>query len=201
MVLPPGERVTPPALHRTPRPGIDCRTMNLHPWQIRRATVEDRSGIRNLIRMAGIHTVDPSIKAPRKHTRSLIRLILSFLIRGGFEQDFTVAVDGNGSLIGCVRIKHHSGGVWELANLTVDRAWRRRGIATDLIHQVQREGPRPLWGTCPDSRVDFYKRFGAVEIENPRRMPPILRRRQWWYTRVSRLMKWPEDLVVMVLEE
>ncbi len=111
-----------------------------------------------------------------------------------------MAVSDNGSVIGCVRIKSRRKEIREVVSVVVDSRWHRRGIATALLRHVMREIPCPFWGTCPAVLVPFYEEFGAVEVTDPRRMPPFLRRRQRWFTLFLRLARRRGHLAVMVLD-
>jgi len=112
-----------------------------------------------------------------------------------------VAVSEAGSVIGCVRLKAHRGEIREVVSVAVDSKWQRQGVATALLHHVKGEVPRPLWGACPAGLVPFYEDFDAIEVTDPRRMPPFLRRRRRWFNFFLRLAGRKGQLAVMVLDE
>lgn len=86
---------------------------------------------------------------------------------------FILAKDEHGLVVGCVQLKVHKGGIFELASLAVEEEWRQRGIARDLITAICVEAPPGwLYLTCRSGLFSFYRKFGfegTVEIEMPSR--------------------------------
>ena len=106
----------------------------------RPAQASDETAIKALIRAVNINPI--GLKWPR----------------------FLVAIDENGTVIGCGQIKPHRGGSRELASLAVQKAWRRQGIAGAIIQQLLANESPPVWLTCMDRLVPFYEQFGFVEV-------------------------------------
>jgi GNAT superfamily N-acetyltransferase len=174
----------------------------------------DRDGIRALLRAGSIH-LDPlparnlrdrdagdltgtSARLPRF---SLYRTLSPLLRSGRDWWNCLVAVSDEGKVIGCVLIRSHRGGWYEVTSVTVDREWRRRGVATTLLSHILQESPRPLWGTCPEVLIPFYHRFGAVAVDQADLMPPFIRRRWRWFAFYMRLFRKRGSLAVMMLDD
>jgi len=146
-------------------------------FTIRPARAADQSGIKALIREAGINPL--GIHWPR----------------------FLVAVAGTETLIGCGQVKAHGDGSSELASLAVTRPWRRRGVAGGLIQALQDQHGAPLWLTCMDHLVPFYQPFGFRSIHSPQEMPPYFRRASRFFNLYLAFTSSPGRLAVMVWEE
>ena len=77
---------------------------------------------------------------------------------------FSVACNADGRIIGIGQLKHHRGGIVELASIAVERGYRKRGIASLIIRYLIRRESGDLWLTCRSTMVDFYIRYGFHEI-------------------------------------
>jgi N-acetylglutamate synthase-like GNAT family acetyltransferase len=112
---------------------------------------------------------------------------------------FTVAVDGNGTVLGCGQLKPHRGGIVELASIAVVPQHRGRGIARSIIEELSGRAPRPLYLTCRASLEPFYRKWGFVGLQTSE-MPPYYRR-LWKLVSVAHgLGMAPGNLSVMVLK-
>ena len=111
-----------------------------------------------------------------------------------------MAVSDEGVLIGCGQVRPHKGGIWEMASVAVDKAWRGKGLAIAGGKFIVNSSPRPLWGTCISTSMPFYQRFGAVEVVDPKQMPSFLRFRRRLANILFRLARKKEYLAVMVLD-
>ncbi|MEZ4594343.1 MAG: GNAT family N-acetyltransferase [Chloroflexota bacterium] len=115
---------------------------------------------------------------------------------------FLVAVDENGRLIGCGQIKPHRDGSRELASIAVQKAYRRQGIAGEIIQRLLAEEQPPVWLTCMDKLVPFYEQFGFVEVKNGdgRSLPLYFRLATLFFKPIQKLSRIPGTLAVMVWE-
>jgi len=71
-------------------------------------------------------------------------------------------------------------------------------VAPAGLRYILQNYPRPLWGTCLDNYVPLYKKYGAVEVNDPRRMPAYFRRRRWQFNLILRLLGRNKRLAVIV---
>lgn len=114
---------------------------------------------------------------------------------------FTVAVDGQDGVIGCVQLKRHAGGAVELASLVVRRDWRGRGVGRALIAAMKAESHGGLWLMCRPNLVSYYEKVGFQVVERSSCMGPYFRW-IWYFSRTAILlglgrfspaiMHWPE---------
>lgn len=89
---------------------------------------------------------------------------------------FTVAVDLEDTVIGCVQIKPHRDGSRELASLVVAPDWRHQGIGASLVSAVKAQSGETLWLMCRRPLATYYHRFGFDMVGDPSRMPPYFKR-------------------------
>ncbi len=177
--------------------------------RIRGAYPEDTQQIRQLIDSSSIHAAGMRKKhaaGAGKHTgparKPKLFQALSFLVKTRLHwQEFTVAVTGEGAVIGCCRVKLHRCGSREVSTLCIERSFRNGIVATRLTRFVFANSPRPLWGTCMDNLIAFQKRNGAEQVCDPRQMPPFLRRRQRLFNFFLRLAGKRSYLAVMVVKD
>jgi amino-acid N-acetyltransferase len=110
---------------------------------------------------------------------------------------FTLAVDERDQLIGCVQIKQHNDGSYELASLVVLPAWRGQGVARALIEYLLASHPGELYLTCRSSLEPFYQKFGfrAVDLDE---MTPYFRRIWRIFKVIKSLVRLPDRLSVML---
>ena len=86
---------------------------------------------------------------------------------------FVVAEDDVGGIIGCGRLKPYRGFV-ELASLAIGEEWRGQGVGRAIVARMLEERQGRVYLMCEDNRLDFFGQFGfAVLPEN--RMPAGLR--------------------------
>lgn len=113
---------------------------------------------------------------------------------------FLVAVADNGELIGCGQIKSHRDGSRELASIAVQKAYRRQGIAAEIIHRLLADEPPPVWLTCMDRLVPFYEQFGFVEVKESdgRSLPRTFRFIRTIFKPIQKLSRIPGYLAIMV---
>jgi N-acetylglutamate synthase-like GNAT family acetyltransferase len=100
---------------------------------------------------------------------------------------FTVGVDDEDCILGCIQLKPHNDGTDELASLVVSRKWRGRGIASALVVSVQGQAKGGLWLMCRRSLTPFYERFAFNVIDDPNQMSSYYRR-IWWLARIFSLV-------------
>lgn len=105
-------------------------------YTLRPAAAQDFPAIRKLIRQVGINPL------------------------GLRWQRFTLAVDGDGGIIGCGQVKPHSDGSRELASIAVVSTRRREGVASAVIHHLLQQENSRLFLTCRAGLGPYYQRFG-----------------------------------------
>ena len=175
-------------------------------YYIRPATAEDVDDIKVLLRSASVHT--PSARREtsdntgrRRPIRTALSKLLGPLISSGVDwQNIVVAISKEGELIGCCKVKPRKGGIREVASASVAKDWRGRGVALAGGEFIVAHFPHPLWGTCPSKLISFYKKFGAIEVTNPKKMPSFLRRRQRLVNIFLHLARKKSYLAVMSFE-
>ncbi|MCA9901566.1 MAG: GNAT family N-acetyltransferase [Anaerolineales bacterium] len=142
----------------------------------RPAQASDEAAIKALIRAVNINPI--GLKWPR----------------------FLVAVDENGRLIGCGQIKPHRDGSRELASIAVQKAWRRQGIAKEIIERLLADEAPPVWLTCMNKLVPFYEQFGFVEMlgGDGCSLPRYFRLATLFFKPIQKLSRIPGYLAVMV---
>jgi N-acetylglutamate synthase-like GNAT family acetyltransferase len=110
-------------------------------YTLRPAEVQDFPAIRKLIRQVGINPL------------------------GLHWERFILAVDVDGSMIGCGQVKQHGDGSLELASIAVKEAWRGQGVASAMIHRLMQGENSQMFLTCRASLGPFYQRFGFREAK------------------------------------
>lgn len=174
-------------------------------YHIRHATREDVDKIKALIRSSSVHSAGAhkgrrSTRGNPGFIRKVISKLLSPVFSSGVDwRNFVVVVSDSGDLIGCCRFKLHKDGVREVATISVDKAWRGRGIPLDGRDFMLAHFPRPWWGTCLNNLIPVYLRLGAVEVVDPGQMPPFLRRRQRLFNALLRLVRSKHYLAILVV--
>jgi len=117
------------------------------PYSLRQAHRTDSRAIRALIRMVGINPL------------------------GLDWRKFIIAVDEQGSLIGCGQIKTHKDGSLELASIAVRPGRTLQGVATLIIRELLNSSKRPVYLTCRFGLNSFYEKFSFTQIPSEE-MPP-----------------------------
>jgi N-acetylglutamate synthase-like GNAT family acetyltransferase len=116
-------------------------------------------------------------------------------------QRFTVAVDGQDCVVGCIQHKPHKGEVVELGSLVVHKGWRKQGVARLLIDHLKESAGPPLWLMCRSGLTSFYEPFGFRRVYLGQPMPGSFR----WLLRatflLNRLAPPNQQLAIMVWEK
>ena len=97
-------------------------------------------------------------------------------------QNFVIAVDGS-TIIGVGQIKDHADGTRELASMAILPAYQKRGIGSEIIHQLITQDEGTIYLMCPDFRESFYRRFDFQTItgsEIPRSLRGWVRLGKWF---------------------
>lgn len=74
-------------------------------------------------------------------------------------EQFVVALDDQGHIIGCGRLKPYPG-FCELASIAVEDRWRTAGVGRAVVSQLLKSYVGPVYLICEDDVVDFFRRFG-----------------------------------------
>lgn len=114
-------------------------------------------------------------------------------------QNFLLAVDGRGKIVGIGAVKTHGDGSRELASIAVLPSSRGRGVATAIIRAMTADEAGPLYLTCRDSMAGFYERFGFRAI-GMGEMTPYFQRLYRIFSLATRLLRARRRLVVMKKE-
>ena len=78
-------------------------------------------------------------------------------------EQFVVARQGKGAVIGCGRLKPYPG-FCELASLAVVSEWRASGVGREIVDELLKMPDDPIYLLCEDDVVEFFRRFGFVLI-------------------------------------
>ncbi len=105
-------------------------------YTLRPARETDGTAIKQLIRSVGINPMDLDWRR------------------------FLVAVDAQDQVIATGQIKPHRGDLLELASIAVLPEHRGEGIAREIIEQLLKDSPRPVYLTCRSRLEPFYEKFG-----------------------------------------
>lgn len=111
---------------------------------------------------------------------------------------FVVAVDAQGRLAGCGQVKPHRGGLRELASISVRPDLQGQGIGSAVVRHLLELHTPPLYLTCVESRVPFYRRFG-FRVLAPPEMPPYYQMLVRLFSVYRFLFLRPVQLCVMIL--
>ena len=79
-------------------------------------------------------------------------------------QRSVVAVGSDGQFLGCIQLKSHRDGSFEMASLAVVEPYRSRGVARALIEHLLADSPRPLYLTCAAELGSLYQKFGFRSV-------------------------------------
>jgi len=112
---------------------------------------------------------------------------------------FVLAVNAQGTVIGCGQIKPHGREILELASLAVRSEFRGRGIARAIIEQLLGSSDRPIYLMCRSRLGPLYGKFGFRPIGHDQ-MPRYFQRISTLAGLSESLMKSGERLLVMKLE-
>lgn len=91
-------------------------------------------------------------------------------------QRFTVAIDPQGRLVGCVQVRHHRDGSRQLGSFAVVPAWRGRGVGAQLVERALRREPGPVHLITRRELAAYFGRWGFRPVG--RRAPAVLRLHQ-----------------------
>ncbi len=137
----------------------------------------------------------PATSADAKTIRRIIHLV-GINPTGLSWQRFIVAVDANGSLIGCGQVKPHRDRSLELASIAVLPEWRSKGVARAIIERLLGQFPGTLYLTCRSRLEPLYRKFGFETIEYDK-MPPHFQQISRLANLYNRLIHAPDHLSVM----
>jgi amino-acid N-acetyltransferase len=104
-------------------------------WRVRPARADDLPGIRALVA-----SVDGDLEDLQ-------------------AQQFVVATDADGQVIGCGRLKPYPG-FCELASIAVQDEWRAAGVGRAVVQRLLESHHGPVYLICEDDVVEFFRRFG-----------------------------------------
>ena len=92
------------------------------------------------------------------------------------EDQFLVAEDEDGSILGCGRLIPYTG-FCELASLGVRDGLRATGIGREMVTKLYDLYQGPIYLVCEDHVVDFFRRFGFEPVaDTPAELAPKWRR-------------------------
>jgi N-acetylglutamate synthase-like GNAT family acetyltransferase len=111
-------------------------------------------------------------------------------------QRFILAVDDQGSIIGCGQVKPHQDGSRELASIAVLPNWRDKGIARAIIEHLLTTHPGTLYLTCRSQLEPLYEKFG-FKVVKLTEMPPYFKKISRLVNFLNRLSLRPVRLLVM----
>ena len=136
--------------------------------------------------------------ARRDDARSIRKIIRQANINplGLDWRHFTLAVDGEGQIIGTGQVKVHADGSRELSSIAVLPAWRGIGIARLIITHLLEQHPGEMYLTCQASLGSMYGKFGFRVLHGDE-MPPYFRRIRRMVDLYFRLIRQPSHLLVM----
>ncbi len=115
-------------------------------------------------------SLQPAAAADAKTIRRVINLV-GINPTGLSWKRFVVAVDGEGSIIGCGQVKPHKDGSLELASIAVLPKWRGKGVARQVIEYLLQQYPGRLYLMCRSPLEPLYRKFGFQAIVQED-MPP-----------------------------
>jgi N-acetylglutamate synthase-like GNAT family acetyltransferase len=109
---------------------------------------------------------------------------------------FILAIDSQGTIIGCGQLKPHSDGSLELASIAVLPEWRGRGVARSIIEYLLEPHLGKLYLTCRAELGSLYQKFGFQVVESAE-MPPYFKRVSGLVNLFPRLKRQSDRLLVM----
>jgi len=121
-----------------------------HAWTIRRARASDVREIAEIIQ--------PLVERGVLLGKDLVVLFEAV-------QEFMVAIDTTGRVIGCGALHVFWEDLGEIRTLMVKPEWRHRGVGHDLVIALEEEARRIGLGRlfCLTFEVDFFRRHGFAE--------------------------------------
>lgn len=81
-------------------------------------------------------------------------------------ENFLIAVTGD-EIIGTVQMRHHPDGTRELGSLVVAPAWRRQGIAAQLIDELLRNERQSVYLIAAGAHWTRFARWGFELVSAP----------------------------------
>lgn len=89
---------------------------------------------------------------------------------------FVVAEDDSGGIVGCGRLKPYRGGV-ELASIAIAEEWRGQGVGREIVARLLSGHQSPVYLMCEDNRLEFFRQFGFAAL--PESQLPAGLRPKW----------------------
>jgi N-acetylglutamate synthase-like GNAT family acetyltransferase len=111
-------------------------------------------------------------------------------------QRFILAVDRQGSIIGCGQLKPHGDGSLELASIAVLPDWRGKGVARTIIEYLLGQHSGRVYLTCRSELRPLYQKFG-FQVLNTGEMPLYFKRISRLVNLLPQLRHQPDRLLVM----
>jgi N-acetylglutamate synthase-like GNAT family acetyltransferase len=143
---------------------------------LRSATKQEAAAIRRLIHQVGINPT------------------------GLDWRRFLVLVDDSNRLLACGQIKPHGDASLELASLAVVPECRGQGFARLIVEQLKALYGPPLYLMCRAELQPFYRKFGFRSLL-PNEMPAVMKLYYSGASFISRLVRQPPRLAIMLWEE
>ncbi len=140
-----------------------------------------------------------SLRQANPHDAETIRQIISRVHINPIGLNwlrFILAIDHEGSIIGCGQLKPHKDGSLELASIAVLPEWRGKGVARTIIEYLLEQHPGRLYLTCRAELGPLYHKFG-FQVVDITEMPPYFKRVSRLANLFSRLGRLPDHLLVM----
>lgn len=142
-------------------------------FRLVQAKASDSLAIRSLIHQAGINPI------------------------GLDWRRFILAVDSHNLVIGCGQLKPHHDGSLELASIAVVQEWRGKGVARQIITNLETAAlGRSLYLTCRSGLGSFYEKLG-YRVVHKDEMPRYLRRISLVASLLTKLRVINDSLLVM----
>ena len=143
-------------------------------------------------------TIRPARGTEADQIRDLIHLV-GINPMGLDWRRFVVAVNERDEMLGCGQLKPHGEGLLELASIAVYPEQRGKGVARQIIEQLLKDSPRPLYLMCESSLGTLYEKFGfhAISYEE---MPRYFQRISKLAGLVTTLARRDERLLIMKLQ-
>lgn len=144
------------------------------------------------------YKIRPALESESAQIKALINLV-GINPTGLDWKRFIVAVNAEGQVISCGQLKPHGADILELASIGTLPEHRGQGIARDVIEELLRESPRPLYLMCIAHNGPMYEKIGFQVIE-VKDMPRYFQRIKKLFDVTDIFRRSGEELLVMKLE-